>query len=204
MMVSLDGYGEIHEKIRGREGNFQSAIDVIEHFSNNTNIPVAIGCTISKENVWEVDELLDFLRENKIYGRFRVAEYIKRLYNSDRGDVIRNFTDEEKYHLQCFFQKLILTYETSETYQRTYASIISILGNKKRTIACPYHDNGVVLDSRGDIYYCAPKSKKIGNTLKESALSIFNKNTDERRRIIKDDCSDCIHDYHAPVTFNEN
>ena len=203
MMVSLDGYGETHEKIRGREGNFQSAIDVIEHFSNNTNIPIAIGCTISKENVWEVDELLDFLRENKIYGRFRVAEYIKRLYNSDRGDVIRNFTDEEKYHLQCFFQKLILTYETSETYQRTYASIISILGNKKRTIACPYHDNGVVLDSRGDIYYCAPKSKKIGNTLKESALSIFNKNTDERRRIIKDDCSDCIHDYHAPVTFNE-
>lgn len=203
MMVSLDGYGKIHEKIRGREGNFQSAIDVIEHFSKNTNIPIAIGCTISKDNVWEVDELLDFLRENKIYGRFRVAEYIKRLYNNDRADVIRNFTEEEKYHLQCFFQKLILTYETSETYQRTYKSIISILSNKKRTIACPYQAKGAVLDSRGDIYYCAPKSKKIGNTIKDSAIKLFNKNTDERRRIIDEDCSDCIHDYHAPITYTE-
>lgn len=203
MMISLDGYGEIHDKIRGRENNFESALSVINHFKNNTNIPIAIGCTISKNNVWDVDELLAFLKDNNIYGRFRIAEYIRRLYNEDRGEVIRNFDDEEKYHLQCFYQKLILNYEKDETYQRTYQSIISILSNKGRTIGCPYQSDGVVLNSRGELYYCAPKSSEIGNTLKTSALKIFKSHLSERKRILKENCKDCIHDYHAPITFSE-
>lgn len=203
IMVSLDGVGQTHEKIRGREGNFESAMEVINYFRNNTKIPVAIGCTISKENVWEVDALLDFLKKENIYGRFRIAEFIQRLYNADRGDVIRNFTEEEKYHLQCFFQKLIMTYEKDETYQRTYRSIINILGGGQRTIGCPYQSKGLVLDSRGDIHYCAPKSRKIGNALKISALQTFNGHLSERRRIMKEHCSDCVHDYHAPLTYRE-
>jgi MoaA/NifB/PqqE/SkfB family radical SAM enzyme/polysaccharide pyruvyl transferase WcaK-like protein len=203
MMVSLDGYGETHEQVRGRQGNFASAMEVINHFRTHTNIEIAIGCTISKVNVWEVDVLLEFLREQNLYGRFRVAEHINRLYNGDRGDVIRNFDEEEQYHLACFFKKLELTYETNETYQRTYKNIIGMLGGAKRQIACPYHAKGVVLDSRGDVHYCAPKSKKLGNTLKESALRLFNGNLSERRRILKENCDSCIHDYHAPITYQE-
>ncbi|MEQ9303782.1 MAG: radical SAM protein, partial [Marinoscillum sp.] len=43
MMVSLDGYGETHDRIRGVKGNFESAMRVINHFRKNTKIPVAIG-----------------------------------------------------------------------------------------------------------------------------------------------------------------
>ncbi|WKN33493.1 polysaccharide pyruvyl transferase family protein [Porifericola rhodea] len=203
MMVSLDGYGVTHDKVRGREGNFDTAINVINHFRNETDVPVAIGCTISKVNVWEVDELLDFLKEEGIYGRFRIAEYIKRLYNEDRGEVIRTFDEEETYHLMCFFKKVELTFEKNPTYKRTYKSIINILGGGKRLIACPYQANGVVLNSRGDLHYCAPKSQKIGNGLEQSSLDIYNENLIERKRIINDDCDSCIHDYHAPITYKE-
>ncbi len=203
IMVSLDGYGETHERVRGREGNFASAMEVINHFRQHTDIPIAVGCTISKVNVWEVDVLLDFLREQNLYGRFRVAEHINRLYNADRGEVIRNFDEEELYHLACFFKKLELTYETNETYQRTYRSIIGMLGGAKRQIGCPYQTKGVVLDSRGDMHYCAPKSKKLGNSLKESALQLFKGKLSERRRILKENCDSCIHDYHAPITYKE-
>ncbi len=203
IMVSLDGYGAIHDKIRGREGNFDTAMEVINYFRTNSNIPISIGCTISKENVWEVDTLLDFLKRENLYGRFRLAEFIKRLYNDDRADVIRNFTEEEKFHLQCFFQKLILTFEKDETYQRTYQSIINMLGGGKRLIACPYQSKGVVLDSRGDIHYCAPKSAKIGNALTKPADKLYKEGLAERRRILSQDCEDCVHDYHASITFDE-
>jgi len=199
IMVSLDGYGEIHDKNRGRPGNFETAVEVINHFSNNTDIPVSIGCTITKNNVWHVDELLDWLQAEGIYGRFRIAEFISRLYNNDIED-IRSFDADEMYHLQCFFKRLQLEYETGESFLRTYDNIIHMLGGGSRQIGCPYHKKGIVLDSKGSLLYCAPKSKELGNTLKEKAEKIFFNNLDERKRLKRENCSDCIHDYHAVAT----
>ncbi len=37
VMVSLDGFREVHDKIRGRKGNFESAIEVIKYVRENLN-----------------------------------------------------------------------------------------------------------------------------------------------------------------------
>jgi MoaA/NifB/PqqE/SkfB family radical SAM enzyme/polysaccharide pyruvyl transferase WcaK-like protein len=203
MMVSLDGYGNTHDTVRGRPGNFTTAINVINHFKEK-NIPIAIGSTISKVNVWEIDELLFFMKNNNIYGRFRVAEFIKRLYNDNKANVIRNFDEDEVYHLILFFHKLIFTFEKDETFKRTYRSIINILDGGKRLIGCPYQGDGVVLNSRGEIAYCAPKSAIIGNGLAESGQTLYENNLGERKRIRENECDNCIHDYHAPLTFDEH
>lgn len=202
IMISLDGVGVVHERVRRRKGNFESALNVLNHFKNR-NIPVITGSTISKVNVWDVDELLDFYKENKIYGRFRIAEFINRIYNSDRTDVIRNFSEDEIYHLILFFYKLIYTFEFDETFRRTYKNIINILSGGDRLIGCPYHKSGVVLNSRAELAYCAPKSKIIGSALNESALTIYKENLEEKKRIIEENCSNCIHDYHSPITYQE-
>ncbi|WP_343531515.1 polysaccharide pyruvyl transferase family protein [Pedobacter sp.] len=202
IMVSLDGYRDVHDLVRGRLGNFESALAVIKYFKEK-GLSVITGTTISKANVWDVEELLHFFKKTKQAGRFRVAEFIKRLYNDDRYDVIRNFDDDETYQLQLFFYKLIATYETDPTYQRTYKSIINVLGGGKRLIGCPYHNEGVVVSSRGELAYCAPKSNFIGNGLKESSLHLYQTNTKEKERIKKENCESCIHDYHYKETFNE-
>jgi MoaA/NifB/PqqE/SkfB family radical SAM enzyme len=164
VMVSLDGVGQIHDQIRGRAGNFESAMQVINYFRQQTHIPVIFGCTITKDNVWHVDELLDFAREENLYGRFRVAEYIQRLYNDSQTQYIRNFSAEESYHLALFFTKLEREFEASPIYQRTYRNIRSMLHEATpRTIRCPYQSNAVVLDSRGQMLYCSPKSPVLGS-----------------------------------------
>ncbi len=203
IMISLDGVGITHDLVRGTQGNFASTEWLIKKIKKETNITLATGCTITKANVWKVDQLLDYLKENNIYGRFRIAEYIKRLYNDPNKSTIRNFNNDELYHLQLFFHKLKHSFETGYTYQRTYDNIIEMLGGKSRKIGCPYHTDGVVLNSRGEIAYCAPKSKIIGNTLEYSGLKLWNKNLKERRRVIKEDCHQCIHDYHASLTYKE-
>jgi len=78
-----------------------------------------------------------------------------------------------------------------------------MLGGGERQIGCPYHKDGVVLNSDGSLLYCAPKSKEIGSALNNSALKIFNSNLKERQRIKKEHCKNCIHDYHAPITYSE-
>ena len=201
VMVSLDGIGKYHDINRGKKGNFNSVLIVINYLKN-CNINFSIGSTITKKNVWDVDDILIFLKKENIEGRFRVAEFINRL-NNKNSKVIRNFDEEETYHLSTFFLKLIYDYEQNEGVKRTYKSIIEVLNGKHRLISCPYKTRGVVLNGFGDISYCAPKSELIGNTIKNDAFKIFKKNIFKRKHIISKYCSNCIHDYHAPITYNE-
>lgn len=196
-MVSLDGLGKVHDLHRGREGNFDSAIELVQDLKS-ANIPVMIGCTITKQNVWGVDELYDYLQDKNITARFRIGEFIDRLYNNDNKDEIRAFTSIEKYHLSCFFTKLKIN-ELNFEVKNTYNSIIQMLNGAEREMGCPYQTKGIVLDSRGDLMYCAPKSKIIGNGLMDSSTEIYNSNLAERARIMDENCADCIHDYHSTL-----
>jgi MoaA/NifB/PqqE/SkfB family radical SAM enzyme len=204
VMVSLDGVGEIHDLQRGRKGNFDTALQVIRYFRDRTDIPISVGCTITKQNLWAVDELLEFCQNEGIQAHFRVAEFIDRLYNENEKDVIRNFTPVEAYHLALFFMKLDLQYERRPEVRRTYRSIQKMLvGEADRTIGCPYQSRAVVLDACGQMQYCAPKSLIIGNALEESAKEIYKRKLAERRRILAHDCRNCIHDYHSDPTVGE-
>ncbi|MCI0645222.1 MAG: radical SAM protein [Chloroflexi bacterium] len=204
VMVSLDGVGDVHDLIRGRPGNFESALEVIHYFRDKTDIPVLFGCTITKDNVWHVDDLYDFVCQEGLYGHFRVAEFIQRLYNEEQNEFIRNFTPLERYHLGLFFTKLEQEYERNLNYRRTYRNIRAmLLEGAKRTIRCPYQTEAVVLDCRGQLLYCSPKSPIIGNTLASSAKTIYLGNIVTRKQILARDCDNCIHDYHAPPTTHE-
>ncbi|WP_299130592.1 radical SAM protein [uncultured Winogradskyella sp.] len=202
-MISIDGVGKVHNQVRGVKGNFETAINVFKYLKDELKIPTAFGCTISKINAWDADELLYYAKKHNMYGRFRVAESINRLYNQDRGKVIRNFSEDESYNLLLFFEKLKLTYEPNATFKRTYSSIQNVLNGGQRLIGCPYHNDGVVLGSKGQVSYCAPKSKIIGNAAEVSAQEIYTSNFKEKERILKENCKDCIHDYHAPITYQE-
>ncbi|MBC99008.1 MAG: radical SAM protein [Halobacteriovoraceae bacterium] len=201
-MISLDGVGAVHDRIRGIPGNFKQVEKLIKGLRDH-NIDLSLGCTISKDNVWDVDELLDYFIENNLYGRFRVAEFINRLYNNDNSKVIRNFTEDEKYHLAIFFHKLEVVYEKNDIYKRTYRNIRNMLLGGDRQIGCPYQSQGLVLNSEGGISYCAPKSPILGNALNQPADKIYEKNLSIRQSILDKDCKNCIHDYHHPQLFKE-
>ena len=203
VMVSLDGVGPVHDQVRGREGNFASAIRVIHDVQDRLRLPLSVGCTITKSNLWHCDELLDYCRDQGIYARFRVAEFIQRLYNFGQISYIRGFDDDEAYHLAMFFTRLEREYETRDAVKRTYHNIAGMLMGEKRKTACPYQDRAVVLDCRGKLQYCAPHSATIGHSLEESSTRIYHEQIAERKRIHKQHCSTCIHDYHAPITLRE-
>ncbi|PZD72364.1 Sporulation killing factor maturation protein SkfB [Acaryochloris thomasi RCC1774] len=204
LMISLDGISEIHDVVRGRKGNFNTATSLLDFFHNETGINTSFGCTISASNALYVDELLDYAISKGIYGRFRVAEFIDRLYNAEQSQFIRAFDDVTSYHLGLFFFRLEHAFETDEIYKKTYRNIRKMLTEgKPRQIGCPYQSNAVVLASSGDLLYCSPKSPVLGNSLNESASNIYFQNLRTREAIIENDCSSCIHDYHESLTINE-
>ncbi len=204
IMISLDGIGEIHDLVRGRENNFKSSLSLIHYFIQETDIPVSFGCTITISNAPYVDEFLDYVKEKGLYGRFRIAEFIDRLYNDPQSEFIRAFDDRVAYHLALFFFRLEHDYEQNPIFQKTYRNIRMMLGEgKPRQIGCQYQTRGAVLTSRGDLLYCSPKSPILGNAIEKSANSIYFSNIAKRVEVIKNHCEDCIHDYHEPITMGE-
>ncbi|MFM6910533.1 MAG: radical SAM protein, partial [Dolichospermum sp.] len=68
VMVSLDGVGEVHDRVRGRKGNFENAVKVIDFIQNNELVSsYRLGCTVIKENIYGVDDLLEFALSKDIY-----------------------------------------------------------------------------------------------------------------------------------------
>ena len=67
----------------------------------------------------------------------------------------------------------------------------------KRLLGCLWKEEGITLDARGELYYCAVASDSIGSLRKESGKKIFfdDKNIEYRKSIIKNSCDGCIHDY---------
>lgn len=202
VMVSLDGLDAVHDASRGRAGNFASALACIEAFQR-AGLQVSIGCTVTRVNVAHVDEVLDWAIARGIPARFRVAEFIDRLYNADRADVIRNFSALERHHLGLFFHRLVTRYESDSGVRATYQSIIGMLtGGLPRSIGCPHHTDTVVLDSRGGLLVCSPKSRILGNVANApDPEAVHREASAERARLIAENCADCIHDYHVPVPF---
>jgi hypothetical protein len=86
-----------------------------------------------------------------------------------------------------------------------YYSIFSWLNseNPKRMLGCTWKDEGITLDARGELYYCAVASEAIGSLRKEKGEKIFfdDKNIEYRKSIIKNSCDGCIHDYSGQPEF---
>jgi polysaccharide pyruvyl transferase WcaK-like protein/MoaA/NifB/PqqE/SkfB family radical SAM enzyme len=193
-MISIDGVGEVHDTVRGTRGAFERATRTLFGLRDR-GIAVHACCTIVKANVAGVHDLLRWGQTHGVYVRFRIGEFINRLYNAGLGEQIRNFDRHETRHLVSFLHLLIERYEPDAAVRRTYGSMLSLLTGGPRLIACPYQDSTAInVDSLGRFAYCAPKGTP--HALAGDAEAAVRGHRFERLAIRRTQCDSCIHDYH--------
>ncbi len=192
--VSLDGVGEDHDRNRGVPGNFDSAVKVIDALKEN-RVPVSIGCTLTRENCYGADDLLQWCEDNGIGDyEFRLGVEIRRVYN-EGYDLLNPLTPSQWFHLAMFFDKLSHDQRVGGAQRRFYKSLVDqIAYGSPRSAGCHWQTQGVTLDARGDLSYCSVKSPVIGSALTGSAAEVYKKGLPQRRQIIKNDCANCRHD----------
>jgi MoaA/NifB/PqqE/SkfB family radical SAM enzyme len=196
VMISLDGVGDVHDRVRGRPGNFASAVQVMEHAGRNPNVAsVRIGCTIIRENVYGTYDLLDWCRDHGVYARFRVGIPHPRLYSDTARDPFM-LDEDERYFLIVFLEHLITSYERDARRRAFYASLRDQLAyGSPRKAGCSWKHKGVTLTSRGELLYCAVASRTLGNTLTDDAETLFWSNAEHLDDIVRTKCNTCLHDY---------
>ncbi len=198
VMVSLDGVGEVHDRVRGRAGNFANAIKVVDFIENSELVTTSrLGCTVIKENVFGLHDLLDFAISRNIYIKYRLGVPHRRLYTQDLVEPF-SLSLEETLHLCTFLENLIRYYEHSVLQQFFYRSLIDqLITGKPRQAGCDWQHRGATISARGELLYCAVQSKSLGSVVQQDSEALYFGNREHLADILKHKCGDCTHDYEG-------
>jgi polysaccharide pyruvyl transferase WcaK-like protein/MoaA/NifB/PqqE/SkfB family radical SAM enzyme len=196
VMVSIDGVGEVHDRVRGVAGNFVSADRVLDGLMGSSRVgSCLIGCTFVRDNIYDAENVLGYARSKGVYARFRVGIPHQRLYTQNLKDPF-DLDAAQRYHLACFLDEIRVNYEKNPARRAFYLSLRNqIIHGAPRAAGCVWKNRGVTLTSRGDLAYCAVQSPRLGSLLHSSAVDLYWKNAAILREINESRCSGCLHDY---------
>ncbi|MDI3546996.1 MAG: hypothetical protein PWR10_648 [Halanaerobiales bacterium] len=196
IMFSLDGIGEVHNKIRGNRFSFDNLNALLDALDNR-GFDYSLSTTIVKDNIHDLYNVLNYAKDRGKYIKFRIATQIDRLYNADLRSNFE-FNREEKIKIAKFLEGLINNYESKIDQKIFYKSLIDqLIENKPRGAGCDWKNRGISLDPEGNLYYCFTKSPLLGNALKEDLKNLYFLNVKKRKDILKNHCDYCIHDYNG-------
>jgi len=193
--ISIDGYGERHDLIRGISGAFSKATKTIE-IAQALNVKLQLQYTISTMNVYSMQLALDYARDKNIEIIFRLATNIERLYNADRSEVF--IDNEERSFVADFFSSGELLAQTRSLSRKLYYSRMQrwlSSGGGARAMPCYFKDQGMLLTSKLALYPCSVAKTAVVEDLRASDFSISEKGIEVAREVTKNKyCDSCIHD----------
>lgn len=203
LSISLDGYDAIHNTVRGLkvfsiiDQNIKKIQSNMGQYCDTMNL----GCTVIKQNVSHLIELDEYVKSNySIPIKYRLGIENKRIESHLLKDQYSLLIDPSVQTAKEFFYSRFLLAENLKDKFK-YFAIFYFMNSKKRKrlLGCDWKEQGVTMDSRGALYYCAVQSDTIGGLRETSGDQAFfsEKNIEYRKSIIEKDCDNCIHDYHG-------
>lgn len=200
--ISVDGIGPLHEEVRRVKGGWQKVIQTI-NVVQKQNIPLQLQCTVSKHNIFGVNEVLSYAKENDIDVIFRKATEIKRLYNKKiLGEFVT--VSQENSFLSDFVISEELMSATKNPSRRLFYKDLSkrLVKKTDRKAPCHFQNNGVLLSAHGELFHCSIDETPLGNALKEPAEKIyFSKNSlKSQHELFSKICPNCVHDQSGAWT----
>jgi len=207
VLISLDGVGKIHNAVRGKTNVFEKTSSTIDEIMKNQYKycdSLELGCTIVKQNVNHLIELDTYAKMKNYNLKFRLGIENKRIESDKLKDQYSVIYSSLKQNVKEFFH-----YQMSQTKDFAnrfkYYAIFSWLNSEtpKRILGCAWKEEGITLDARGKLYYCAVASNNLGSLRKENGEKIFfdDNNIEYRKSIINNNCDGCIHDYTGKAEF---
>ena len=193
--ISLDGVDEVYERVRGVKGGYQKVINTLtalKELNKEVEFSLGIGTTISGLNIYDVNNLIEVSKKLDIGINFVVATLAESYFNN--ADLMDNiaFTPEAKKFLRKFLKERIKKSALFSEMPFYYEKVLEMMDGAKRSMPCPFQDQGIVLDASGDFHYCI-NSKAVGNIHQHTASSIYYdpKNLDYRRKVVEEICPGC-------------
>jgi|GEM_PF-516649 len=197
--ISIDGVGEIHDKQRGVSGAFDKAIKCLTELKNR-GVGVQTCTTITKDNIWGLEELIAYLNKN-CFSRtiMRLSRSTKRFLYETEAQIL-SFDRNELYQCRLLLWKL---YFTGIEHQKMISMMsIGYFSGKNRTdiCTCPYIKQDIAyLDCTGKMLFCCKMYRSFitADMTKKNAVGFLTANARYYNNwFLKDTiCHDCLDEY---------
>ena len=166
--ISLDGVGEVHERVRQTQGvfdNIEKTIDGLKELM--TLYPffnLGFNMTINKLNYNAVEEVREYAKEKGIGLTFTLSSLSEIGVESIRFREKFEMNQDQKEKVARFLEKLSYTGELDYRYFRF---LLSWLLTGRRQGGCAFRKGGsLLLEPNGDMYLCGNyKEFRIDNLL---------------------------------------
>lgn len=212
MHLSVDGYGRVHEDVRGIPNCWQKTNRLIQIFANDITPycdVFSVGCTISQKNISYLNELDEYLKPLNIDVLYHLAVPNKRIHTYDDSESYYVLADERSRLLAMEFfydkmSKISLRHNFTSAFLKKFQYFSSFYflkhRGKGRLSSCAYKYQDITIDENLNAYYCATASDSFGNlTTSSISEALTSEEATTALRNVKKCCSSCIHYIGIPT-----
>jgi MoaA/NifB/PqqE/SkfB family radical SAM enzyme len=198
LRVSLDGIGDVHNKVRDVKRGFDKACQTIEAMQKlaeeHDNFQFGIASTIFATNLEDANNILAWAREKKLDVVFNMLRFTDNMLGNRNLEEKIGFRQREEDYMRHFFLERVKEESVLSGQAFMYLHYADMIANGyQRTMPCPFRSQGLLLNPNGALFYCE-NSKDLGNVLDEDAAAIYFKAENLAHRATFEDtiCKTCL------------
>ncbi len=198
LRVSLDGIGDVHNKVRDVKRGFDKACQTIEAMQalaeDHDNFQFGIASTIFATNLEDANNILGWAREKKLDVVFNMLRLTDNMLGNRNLEEKIGFGQREEDYMRHFFLDRVKEESVLSGQAFMYLHYADMIANGyQRTMPCPFKSQGLLLNPNGALFYCE-HSKELGNVLYEDAAAIYFKAENLAHRATFEDgiCKTCL------------
>lgn len=153
VFVSLDGVGEVHDRVRRRPGAFDEATAFLEETRRRDHVSVALTCVINLHNVDRLDELADYAEDNGWPISYAVV--------NDSDHYINSASLYPRVALNADQKQQAIDFLTRRSRQRLDSDLRAMLRGEQRKLPCRLLHKGALVTSDGAVSICGTSQDMI-------------------------------------------
>ena len=196
--VSLDGIGEVHDRVRQVRRGFDKACETIAAMQalarEHTNFQFGLAATIFATNLADADNLLAWARTRQLDIVFNMLRFTDAMLNNRPLEETIGFRPREAEFMRQFFLDRVSEESVLSGQSFMYLHYADMIANGyRRTMPCPFQNQGLLLNPEGSLFYCE-NSQRIGNVLDDPAEALYFRaaNLAHREDIRRKTCPTCL------------
>jgi len=189
--LSLDGIGEVHDKIRGIAHAYNKVITTIKGLKSIGFNNISIGFTFMAGNEAEFEKVYNVSKELNLNFGATIAHNADNYYSTHTNTVIN--ADIVKEQINNIINEKIKSYSKTELGKCYYLhGLVYFNETHKAILPCDALSGTFFLDPYGDVYPCIILSNKIGNLTNNDFNKIWQSElANSVRSIVKNCHSPC-------------
>lgn len=160
--VSLDGLGDLHDRIRGVKGAFDRVVESLETAERTGVKDLGVCATMTKSNAGHLEEVHEFARERGIQFTFTVAHSSSFFFGNqseEEPDSAGALSD-----MTAIQSRLYDSTHPKDWFRAYFISgLKDVFSGRPRPIECAAGTDLFYMDPAGNVYPCHILNLKMGN-----------------------------------------